>query len=282
MKFIYSKIAIAVICLNGSLAHDMSNTSANKSVFLTEVNKNFISGWSFGVSKSHAFDTWDVGCGICGPWETFIPFVPPPFDPDPGAGGGGDEGSDGGGGSNYTPVNDAEGVADLMVAIQTLKNKLAQLALRTSISPETAARIANEIRLLDAFLRKTNNFYEALSTGIQATIHLAEQDYVAAVSEVSGLLAGVGTYAGVNGLLMNATGRPLLVIIGASAAAFLIADFVENNTPGVIAALEDALDFDYDLNIDDPIGGQGPSWGDCTEAYDSSLCEINRHEPRHA
>ena len=68
---------------------------------------------------------------------------------------------------------------------------------------------------------------------------------------------------------------------GASTAAFAMANFVENNTPGVIAALEDAFDFDFDLNIDDPIGGQGPSWGDCAEAYEPSLCEINRIEPRH-
>ena len=253
MKFIYSKIAIAIVCFNGAITHDLYDKGHENNI-ITKINQDYLGGLGFSMTQEAYASIERITICWCGGddnddgWDWGYDFGDYGGDySDDGVGSGG-----GSSGESNNPTSDdpntysAETVADAVIAIVTLKNELAAIALLPNINPAFKAALQAEITKLGNIVAKGNLLASALSSGTQAAIDIAEGDFIGAVAESAAFLTGIATAAGITSLgvlvLGTSTAAVAATAIAATAVAFGAANLTESLVEGSLNYLSDEIE----------------------------------------
>jgi hypothetical protein len=254
MKFGFSKIAIAVVCLQGSinLTPNIETEYFEDKVLYSEVVNGLTQGWSWGTSKADACDSacygnrgddWDgdrVGAqqppdyGDYDPWGDY----------DDGWGNYDDNGSDGGGGpsNEQSPVNhvyDPENVGDAITNLIVFKNNLTKALATTNLTPQAIQKIQGLIHTLNGAISKANILVNLVNSGAQTGVHIAEGDFGAAIAEVAALAVGLG-------ISVVASGPVTGIVISFAAASFT--EWAVEETIDAVGQMYDTIMYEYENN----------------------------------
>lgn len=265
MKYKYSKIALAIICFNSSVYFDSAPESSQSEPFKIDTISQMSGGWRWGISSAAACGHKNFS-SMCDYRMTVTPkydYVNPIqgwwriggggyVGPGPGLGHGGGSGS--GGNQSDTEkaenlLNDPDAVADSITVLLQVKNDIKRALAKQGLSKEMRAKLGGALNQLDGALSKANGYLGVLNSAAQLGLDVKRGDYIEAVAEIAGLLAGFGVSVTVSG--------PVVGIAASVATAYAV-------ERGVNYTLNAASDF-YDVVVYD---------SSRFDVHDDFLCKV--------
>ncbi|WP_417439775.1 hypothetical protein [Idiomarina abyssalis] len=245
MKYKYSKIALAVICFNSSVYIDSAPESSQDESFTIDATSQMSGGWRWGITSAAA------GCGdnsdgtYCDDRMT----VTPGYDyhdiwlgdGEPNRGGDLDSGEPntqgGGPGGEQISTEEAEAlledpdaVADSITTLLQVKNDISRALAQEGLSEEMRLKLKGALNQLDGALSKANVYLGVLNSAGQLGMDIKKGEYIEAVAEVAGLVAGFGVGVTVSG--------PALGVVASFATVYV----VERGTSYILNAASDFYD----------------------------------------